>query len=824
VLQQQRKKRSRRSRRKPEQQEDPELPALNLQEDASAQGTLQPWFWLVLSVPVCALSLCGSRESWAMGLVGLLMSLCYVLRPPSRPISRVLLGFLLAVPLLALTAFLSLSEASEPFWRIALKTEHGITLGGLVTPQPWISFEGWVALTLGVLWLIYCLRQDFGRQEIRFAIQLFTFVIALLAIISIGLLWSKREIPLWRVEFDLTYFGPFPNRNHFGGLLAIGAVLGFAATFDSFQRKKAAMGCLYALCILPMFAAMLLNTSRMGVLMFFGGLSLWMALATTKKYTKPQIAVALSILLILASGFILFGDKVLARVHFGEGALAKTIASEGRIGIYLDAFQMISRSPWAGVGLGNFEPVFAMVRESIDTESRALHPESDWLWLGSEAGVPCLLAALVAACIMTVFYGPWGKRRKMSSRGKRLVVTASVAALIFPVQSLVDTPLHGIGPATFAALLIGLAGGGRALETTRSSMKMPALWPTLGAGVGALGACLLAAGLTGSALTPQAKFAALFNEAVRLKNSGDRAAALQAWNKAASVKPLQWNIYFERALLKLELGYSSQEALADFSRSRYLEQTVGRACMNEAMTWVEYDPPYSIPALREGMARDSTRAYGFYNWAIQQITSHPELRPALRSLATTPSLQFLYLSASSGAEFNSALKEYLAQHPTLEGLKRADRLILFQLWYERGDRSEVLQHLEQNPEWLRDGWPVLAEHRAKQGDFEGAYILAQAHLPKPSLRPRDSDESTDTLRRHFLLTPEDPLVGLDLYWSQKASGDYKGALATLREVAVLKGVAAGVYWELAGVLAETGDYLQAWSALQEYARRLPPSQ
>jgi hypothetical protein len=285
---------------------------------------------------------------------------------------------------------------------------------------------------------------------------------------------------------------------------------------------------------------------------------------------------------------------------------------------------------------------------------------------------------------------------------------------------------------------------------------------------------------------------------------------------------LQWNIYFERAVLKLELGYSSQEALIDFARARYLEQTFGRLCMSEAEVWFNHDPPYAIPALREAMARDATRAYSFYHTAIQQLTAHPQLRPALRSLANTPSLQFLYLASSTGSEFESALKEYIAKHPTLEGLKSADRVKLFQLWYERGNSAELLQRLEESPEWLRDGWPVLAEHRAKQGDFEGAYALAHAHLPKPALRARDTGDTTETLRRRFLLNPQDPLAGLDLYWSQKASGDFKGALTTLREVCLLKNAPLGVNWELASALATAGDYLHAWSTLQEYIRRLPP--
>ena len=758
-----------------------------------------------------------------MGLVAVLMSLCYVLRPPTRSINRLLKCLLLAVPVLALAAFLPLPKASEPFWRIALETEHGISLGRLFTPQPWITLEGWVVLVVGVLWLLYCLGQDFGRQESRVAIQFFTVFIALLAVISIGLLWSKREIPLWRGEWAaLAYFGPFPNRNHFGGLLAIGAVFGFAAAYDSIQRKRATMGIAYGLCVIPMFAAMLLNTSRMGVLLFFAGLSLWMAIATSKRYTKAQIAVSLSLLLLLASGFILFGNAVMSRLHLMDGTLRQVISSEGRFGIYLDTTRMIAISPWAGVGLGNFEPVFSMTRETIDTESRALHPESDWLWLASEAGLPCMVCALVVAVILTVTCGPWSKRQRMTSRRRRLSVTAGVAALIFPAQSLVDTPLHGLGPASFVALLIGLAGSRRQLETARESKPLPGLWIGAGIAIGAVGVTVLVSGFTGSTVSPEGRFDQLFNEAVHLRSRNDNAAAVQTLDKAASLKPLQWNVYFERAQQKLALGYSSQAALADFSRARYLEQTYGRLCMKETEVWLQYDPPYAIPALREAMSRDATRAYGFYLWAVEQLTLHPELRPALRSLATTPSLQFVYLSSSTGEEFNSALKDFLERHPNLEGVKPDDRRKLFQLWYERGNASELLRRLEEDPAWLRDGWPILAEHLAKGGDFKGAYMLAHAHLPKPALRARDSRESADTLRRLFLLNPQDPLAGLDLYWSQKASSSLDAALVTLREVALLKNAPVGVYWEMATLLADTGDYLHAWSTLQEYSRRIAP--
>src|SRR6185436_14913869 len=101
----------------------------------------------------------------------------------------------------------------------------------------------------------------------------------------------------WQREWKLLYFGPFPNRNNFGGLLAMGAVLAFAATYDSYRRRSPWWPA-YALTLLPIVGAVLLNTSRAGLALLFLGLVAWMGFASFSRRSAQRIAVAVALLLV----------------------------------------------------------------------------------------------------------------------------------------------------------------------------------------------------------------------------------------------------------------------------------------------------------------------------------------------------------------------------------------------------------------------------------------------------------------------------------------------------------------------------------------------
>lgn len=807
MLQRQRRK-HRNSTRPLEEEEAPEVLPLD-----PGRNTSQPGLWLLLAVPVAAISLCGSKEPWAIGSVWLLMALCVIVRPPARPLSPLLWVPLVLIPILALTAFLPQAWSPVPEWRLTLEQDLNVKLPSTRSPQPWITLDSWIMLTLGISWLLYCLSQAFTDMERRRAVRFLAAFIIVLAAVAISVRWTRTTVPLWRAEWDFPYFGPFPNRNNFGGLLSVGAVLAFAAIFAAIRQRSPLGWLFFGMGIVPLFAAVLMNTSRLGVLLFFFGTGLWMALVTFQKRSAAHAAVTASIMLVLAAGFFLFGDTVLSRFKLNDGSVVRTLAEDGRVQIFGDAIRLIMQSPVAGVGLGNFEPAFAMTRDSFDVNSRAIHPESDWLWLTAECGIPCIMLAIIVLVTLINQFGPWGSRRGAARSDRKMRLATAVGTLMLPLQGLADTPLHAFGMATLAAVLAGL---GCAPPT---SIRRPhGAWRfAIGAGFAAAGAaCVLIS--TGSLKASGSfQYRQHLLEGRKLLKAGDNAGALAELNAAAKLKPLQWNLYFDCAELKLRLGRSSQEAWGDFAVARQLEPHNGQMCMREVRDWLQYDPPYAIPALREAMRRDKSRAYGFYGDVVNELRFHPELRTGVRSLATTSGLLLMYLNGSWGTDFVQAVDLLLSKDPDLEELLPTDRLKLFRLWYDRGDAKVLLEKLKTNVEWMRTGWIVVADHKVKEGDFRGAFELATSQLPAPEPIPPPKDADLDAMHKAYERDPSDVLRGQQLYAAFKASDQHQRALDTLKLLGGTVDPPPMVNYERGQLLAKKGNYHDAWLEMRAFA-------
>src|SRR6202040_952192 len=114
-----------------------------------------------------------------------------------------------------------------------------------------------------------------------------------------------------------------------------------------------------------------------------------------RQRSPSRIAIAVSVLLLLFTSLLIFGGETLERFHLREiGNIGITTGFRWRI--FHDTFDLLRDSAWCGIGLGNFEPVFAIFRNASLNDTYIIHPESDWLWLWSEAGWPAVVLALVA--------------------------------------------------------------------------------------------------------------------------------------------------------------------------------------------------------------------------------------------------------------------------------------------------------------------------------------------------------------------------------------------------------------------------------------------
>ena len=766
-----------------------------------------------------AILLCGSKEPWALGVLAVLIGATALFASPKYHVSRWLTIPVLLGLALCLVSFLPASWFPMPEWRETVQRDFGVILPFTRSPQPGITFESWLVVAVVAVWLVCCASRGFASSERRLAIRVFAVFASLLACVSLVISWKQIHVPFWQDPWDkfafwnLRYLGPFPNRNLFSELMAASAALVFAATYDAFRHNQRVWIPL-ALTIVPIFAAVLQNTSRTGVALFFVGVGAWMFTATFQKRSAPRVAAATAILLVLATGFMLFGNHIKDRVSI------ENFTGDSRLQMFAGAIKVINTAPVFGIGLGNFEPVFALTRSRGDLYSRAYHPESDWLWFGAEAGVPCLLLGIAIVAAIALRFGPWRTHEAKGRRDRRLRNAAGIGALLLCGAGLVDPAMHAPGFFAFGCLMAGLA----LKPSPRGEVLAGATDMLLRRAVGVL--CVIAgiAWFMTAANIPVIRgnslFRQIFADAVALSAKGDDAAALEKWNEAAALKPLQYNVYFERAKVKLRMGYSSREALSDFARCRHLEPHNPAICRSEFDFWLTYDPISGMPALRETLKRDPVKAVEFLRGCLAWLQAHPELRPHLAAIAQTdPKLMLVYLPFAKDDEFKTRLADLLAAHPTLKNYTPEERQRLFQVWYQRGDAAQLIQQLEKNEDWQRDGWSVLAAHKAKEGNYRAAYEVALSHVSThPESAPRPLASVAD-LKSVFKTNPSDLLAGFNLAEAQRREAKYDDALTTLDQLAKLPKVPLRVLYERGVTLAGKGDYTTAWQALRDYHQR-----
>src|SRR5438128_5455782 len=199
-------------------------------------------------------------------------------------------------------------------------------------------------------------------------------------------------------------------------------------------------------------AAIILTFSPAGIGILFVGSALWLgAFSLCCQRSPSRIALVVSFLLLLLTALVLFGGQTLERFHLRNLGSAG-ISSDFRWRIFSDVFQLIHDSPWVGVGLGNFEDVFAIFRAASYSDRRAIHPESDWLWLWTELGWVAVVLVIVGFVFVL---------RKVSplrvGTNQRYRLATLIAAILFALHGLVDVSGHRVGTFLSAAFLLGLS-------------------------------------------------------------------------------------------------------------------------------------------------------------------------------------------------------------------------------------------------------------------------------------------------------------------------------------------------------------------------------
>jgi len=626
------------------------------------------FFWLLVMFGALA-----SGGAWEIehGILFMGAGILMLVFRPGAGLPRVWWGLGAVFLLLGCGAFLPVEWFEMPEWRRRLE-ELGLETGGLWVVQVRLAAEmlAVFAVTLVVgLWLA---GQRVSSRSLGRFVLLFAFGVAGYAVVS--------RMALVYGDGRGTY-GFFPNRNHTATFLAMGAVCGMAAFVQAVRdRKWAHLAAALVASAVCFWAVLGWSESRAGLLLAAVG-ALGFLGCLGFRYLGRNSGRAVALLVVLVAGGFLIADTVIkeriaktaekaALVEDGEnreteenwggkGGIDPLAAVDFRVPVWRDTLGMIGLAPWTGYGAGQFASVYPQFRDLsvIRNQADSVHPESDWLWLASELGVP---ATLALAALLVV--AGWRSFRWIR-HGKRRALRAGclVAALLVAVHGLVDVPGHRLTIAWAAAWLFSLS---LPPDDDEKVLLPSAAWPfrVAGAGVLAFGAWIF--GSFYADLKPAQRPAfvagdharheamALYEEDRKLQAEAEAAGqpyqpapaddpletGLAGIGDALEVRPLDRSLYHIQGFLALH--YDDKTAVVEraFAMERALDPTWVGAPLIQARAWSKIDPKRTVAlwneALRRARAveeRDPATPWGVKG-TLNQIARQARGNPALEEV------------------------------------------------------------------------------------------------------------------------------------------------------------------------------------------------
>ena len=754
---------------------------------------------LCCAIALLAPFLGGATERWSQGIVLLCLAALVFAWPPAARGRVAFAGAALLLIALAVPAFLPASWFGAASWRGQFSGAN-MQLGPLLSPQPWISAECAALLLAGLLWIYWLSEQEWAPGERRWMAGVFVAGAAGIAVVALAAFHLKKPVPFWHSERG---FGPFPNRNQTGDFFAISCILAMACAGEGFRKRNMA-ALWFALAAVVIGAALVESYSRAAVALFFAGAIAWVVSLGFISRSIKWLALSASLLMALAAAFLLVGGATLQR--FEQGGVSWGF----RQLIAHDAFSLIRASPWCGIGLGNFEGVFALFRnESALSRSRILHPESDWLWLWSEMGWPAVAAVLGGGAMLFWRVGPLRR-----GTDRRLRLAAAAAALVFAIHGLVDVPGHRLGSALPGLFMLGLAinDAGPAGEKRHVSSA----FRVVAAALGIVGAVWLFDAARGGGLPGRTGVAENTARAQSFVEREDYPGAEAAVTRALAWTPLDWQLYFIRGMALADEG-NWPRALDDFRRANLLEPTSPKSTFEEGKIWLNNEPSLAIPAWRETLRRcPPEEAPELYLQMLAYTSAMPDLHRMLHTLAAgRPALEIVYLDHALPGEARDCINTVLQSDPSLRLFDDGEKTAFFRIWAANGGTEELLRRLPDNASWQPFAWRQAAAAFAGRGDFKSACEWAFRYLPRPAL-PEKLPGDMAALRRRLVSRPDDYAAAYALQAALAGQRDEAGALDVLRSVTGRAGCPAYFRYLEADMAFRLGDSPGAWNALQKY--------
>jgi len=759
----------------------------------------------ILGITLLTVILGGSTELWSQALIGLLAAILILIFPPRRLPGVIPTLLLLLVMVLALAAFLPVRWDPMPEWRRHLTEDLHVPLGDFRTAQPWLTIQWCGLLFFGLLWSAYLFAQDWNNAQKSKILRLLATGIILLAAAVIAAYFTGYHVPVWNQEQNR---GWFPNRNQSADVLAVTGIVTYALTFRALQKKhRSSPFWLGGLAIIG--SALIICYSRAGILLFFVGIGIWHLTAFFRPQKLKALALGATIVLLMLSLFFLFGNTTLERfLNIPSADQQKT--ADFRVSIQEDALRISLQTPFLGVGLGNFEPVFTSMRDASADQNRTLHPESDWLWMAVEMG--CLAPLLILAGLS------WWIRECLPfavKQGESIRLAAMVATLIFLTHSFVDVSGHRLGSVFIGLLLASVALAPRSRGTTHASI--PFLFRGLALILGGITLWWMASIWSNWGPPTTATLDRLQARIEENAAAGRLASVSEAANAALDIAPLNWTFYLRRGSAEAFRHGAREQAANDFKIGRTLEPHSIDVCVYEGEVWLGADEPQlCLEAWHEALERSGPKKILIYTALLNLAQTNPEVHRGLEGVASTdPDYLITFLNFASPEEVKFELEGWLEHDPNLTSLTVDQQKKLFTVWYSRGDQETLANLLLTHTQLQISGWKYLAQHFASKQDFALATMTALRFLPPQNFEPLSPEQITTARSSHFENHPDDLVEGIKLCQAQVQENDLDGALDTISMLERIKDTPRSIFYLKAQVYVKKQLWEQAWNALQQ---------
>jgi tetratricopeptide (TPR) repeat protein len=698
----------------------------------------------VTTVALCAAYL-GAAEGWNQSAPMMGIGLLLIVAPFKALPGRTILLGLLGLVLCSMLGFLPGIWFGSSEWYARL--HHAIPgLSLTLSLQPRQTF-----FSLGVLFAVifYGIWLIQWRPENPVAgLQAMVVGIGILAAIALVSDFARVPIPIWHPSQG---FGPFANRNQTGTLMGLGAIIALGLSGSGLRRSHWTSGpwiAAFALCL----SANLLSNSRASLLFLLAATMVWFVYRLG--VTVRAFAVGGGVILLITTLALLLGEQVVRRLR---EFLLDGVGLRGDI--YHDTVRLIAAAPFSGIGLGNFAAIFPFFRDSSLNSMRVIHPESDWLWLASEAGIGAILFAIVIVADLIA-----RPAQSADPREKDVLFAGFIGVLTFLGHTLIDVPAHRLGTILPALFVLALCTKPKRLSYRARWIP----WLSRVTGIALIGLGLFLNRATSIADAPRQELA-----------QGNWRAARAKIDEALTFAPLDWSLYLMRGSTDIRLG-RWVEALGDFRAARVLEPKLAVVPFDEGCAWLDANSTLAIAAWKEALKRGSDDK-NLYLQMLDKSVPFPEVHQALLRLSDGY-LSFAFAALLSGYSDRAMLDFIASKHSELT----AEQQVIFNR--------------------------AMSQRSAGERDYRRAYDLGAKTLQKVAFPPR-GHLSEDEYRIAFLRDPTDFGAAYNLCVILRSSDRKSELLQILESVTKQAGCPDYFYVMKGDILSSTGDWAGAWESI-----------